>query len=138
MGGLSRHPTCSTAASQSSAEHGAARLARLRLTESLTDLQVELHEAGAGLRQIPAGAHHGQAARLTQGLVTEEDVQKGLDCVVFLAAKDVVWPQGSEGQKAEEESLSRSEKNRKIQRHPMSASTLTCSLIQVGEKWDFT
>lgn len=115
-GGLSRHPTCSTTASQSSAEHGAARLACLRLTESLTDLQVELHEAGASLRQIPAGAHHGQAARLTQGLVTEEDVQKGLDCVVFLAAKDFVRPQGSEDTK-QRGSLSLGLKKRTIQRH---------------------
>lgn len=124
-GCLSRHPTCSTTASQSSAEHGAAGLACLRLTESLTDLQVELHEAGASLRQIPAGAHHGQAARLTQGLVTEEDVQKGLDCVVFLAAKDVVWPQGSEDKK-QRRSLS------------LGLKKLKNPKIQVGEKWDFT
>lgn len=93
-GGVSRRPTCSSTASQSGAEHGASGLARLRLAESLADLQVELHEAGAGLGQIPAGAHHRQAARLTQGLVTEVDVQKGLDSVVLLTAEDVVGPQG--------------------------------------------
>lgn len=79
--------------SQSSADHGGVGLAGLRLTQSLADLQVELHEAGASLRQVPAGAHHRQAARLAQRLVTEVDVQKGLDCVVCLVAEDVVGPQ---------------------------------------------
>lgn len=68
--------------------------AGLRLTQSLADLQVELHEAGAGLRQVPAGSHHGQAARLAQRLVAEVDVQEGLDGVVRLVAEDVVGPQG--------------------------------------------
>lgn len=68
-------------------------MAGLRLTQSLVDLQVELHEAGASLRQVPAGAHHRQAARLAQRLVTEVDVQKGLDCIVCLVAKDVIGPQ---------------------------------------------
>lgn len=89
-------PGLRPAASQSGADHGVTGLACLRLTESLADLQVELHEAAAGLGQIPAGPHHRQAARLTQGLVTEEDVQKGLDRLLFLAAKDVVRPQGPE------------------------------------------
>lgn len=79
--------------SQSSADHGGEGLTGLSLTQSLTDLQVELHEAGARLRQVPAGAHYGQAARLAQRLVTEVDVQKGLDCVVCLVAKDIVGPQ---------------------------------------------
>lgn len=68
-------------------------LTGLSLTQSLSYLQVELHEAGAGLGQVPAGAHHRQAARLTQRLVTEVDVQEGLDCIICLIAKDVVWPQ---------------------------------------------
>lgn len=79
--------------SQSSADHGGEGLTGLRLTQSLTDLQVEFHEAGARLRQVPAGAHYGQAARLAQRLVTEVDVQKGLNCVVCLVAKDIVGPQ---------------------------------------------
>lgn len=69
-------------------------LAGLRLAQSLADLQVELHEAGAGLRQVPARTHHGEAARLAQRLVTEVDVQEGLDRVVRLVAEDVVGPQG--------------------------------------------
>lgn len=76
-------------ASQSSAEHGA-----LGLTQSLTDLQVELHEAAAGLRQVPAWSHHGQAACLAQRLVAEVDVQKSVNGVLRLVAKDVVRPQG--------------------------------------------
>lgn len=83
----------SPAASQSGADHGDVGLAGLRLAQSLADLQVELHEAGAGLRQVPAGTHHGQAARLAQRLVTEVDVQEGLDRVVRLVAEDVVGPQ---------------------------------------------
>lgn len=69
--------------------------ADLGLTQSLPDLQVELHEASVGLRQVPAGPHHRQAAGLTQSLVTEVDVQEGLDGVVRLAAEDVVGPQRS-------------------------------------------
>lgn len=69
-------------------------LAGLGLTQSLTDLQVELHEAAARLRQVPAGTHHRQAARLAQSLVAEVDVQKGVNGVIRLAAKDVVRPQG--------------------------------------------
>lgn len=83
----------STAGSQSSANHGGVGLTGLRLTQSLTNLKVELHEAGASLRQVPAGAHHCQAACLAQRLVTEVDVQKGLDCIICLIAKDVVGPQ---------------------------------------------
>lgn len=81
------------AASQSSADHGDVGLAGLRLAQSLADLQVELHEAGAGLRQVPTRTHHGEAARLAQRLVTEVDVQEGLDRVVRLVAEDVVGPQ---------------------------------------------
>ncbi|MEQ2157465.1 Zygote arrest protein 1 [Goodea atripinnis] len=66
--------------------------ARVRF-QSLTDLQVELHEAGARLRQVPAGPHHRQAACLAQCLVTEVDVQEGLNCVVLLVAEDVIRPQ---------------------------------------------
>lgn len=71
-------------------------MACLRLTQSLADLQVELREAAAGLRQVPAGTHHRQAARLAQRLVAEVDVQKRLDRVVRLVAKDVVGPQRPE------------------------------------------
>lgn len=73
--------------------------AALRLTQSLPDLQVELHEAGAGLRQVPAGSHHGQAASLAQRLVAEVDVQEGLHSVVRLVAEDVVGPQGPAGRR---------------------------------------
>lgn len=83
---------CATG-SQSSADHGGVGLEGLGLTQSLADLQVELHEARAGLGQVPAGAHHRQAACLAQRLVTEVDVQKGLDSVVRLVAEDVVGPQ---------------------------------------------
>lgn len=72
------------------------KLACLGLTQSLADLQVELHEAGAGLRQVPAGPHHRQAARLAQRLVAEVDVQEGLNGVVLLVPKDVVGPQRPE------------------------------------------
>lgn len=37
----------------------------LSLAESFADLKIELHEASAGLRKIPAGSHHRQTARLT-------------------------------------------------------------------------
>lgn len=80
--------------SQSGADRsGRMGLAALRQTQGLADLQVELHEAGAGLRQVPAGSHHGQAARLAQRLVAEVDVQQRLDGVVRLVAEDVVGPQ---------------------------------------------
>lgn len=72
------------------------KLACLGLTQSLADLQVELHEAGAGLRQVPAGPHHRQAARLAQRLVAEVDVQEGLNGLVLLVPEDVVRPQRPE------------------------------------------
>lgn len=78
------------AASQSSADHGAG----LGLAQSLSDLQVELHEAAAGLRQVSAWTHHCQTACLTQRLVAEVDVQKSVNSVIRLVAKDVVRPQG--------------------------------------------
>lgn len=78
---------------KSSAEFGGVKLARLGLTQSLADLQVELHEAGARLRQVPAGPHHRQAARVAQRLMAEVDVQERLNCVVLLAPEDVVRPQ---------------------------------------------
>lgn len=81
------------AASQSSADHGAVGLAGLGLTQSLTDLQVELHEAAACLRQVSAWAHHCQTACLAQRLVAEVDVQKSVNGVIRLIAKDVVRPQ---------------------------------------------
>lgn len=87
---------CCSAGSQPGADHGGVGLAGLCLTQSFTDLQVELHEAGAGLGQVPAGSDHCQAARLTQRLVTEVDVQESLNCVVRLIAKDVVGPQRPE------------------------------------------
>lgn len=71
-------------------------LAGLSMTQSLADLEVELHEAAAGLRQIPARAYHRQAAGLPQRLVTEVDVQEGLDRIICLVAKDVVGPQRPE------------------------------------------
>lgn len=65
----------------------------LCLTQRFSDLQVELHEASAGLGEVPAGAHHSQAARLAQRLVAEVDVQQCLHGVLALAAEDVVRPQ---------------------------------------------
>lgn len=81
-----------SASSQAGADHGGVGQADLGLTQSLADLQVELHEAGAGLGQVSAGPHHRQAAGLAQSLVTEVDVQEGLDRVVRLVAEDVVGP----------------------------------------------
>lgn len=72
---------------------------RLSLAESFADLKVELHEARAGLRKIPAGAHHSQTARLTQSLVPEVNVQQRLHRIIPLAAKYVIGPQAPEGTK---------------------------------------
>lgn len=66
------------------------------LAESFADLKVELHEARTGLRKIPAGAHHGQTARLTQSLVPEINVQQRLHRIIPLAAKYVIRPQAPE------------------------------------------
>ncbi len=70
---------------------------RLSLAESFADLKVELHEASAGLRKIPALAHHGQTARLTQRLVPEVNVQQRLHRIIPLTAKYVIRPQAPEG-----------------------------------------
>lgn len=67
-------PACSASGLQSGADYVGVGLAGLRLTQSLTDLQVELHEAAASLRQVSAGAYDRQAACLTQRLVTEVNV----------------------------------------------------------------
>ncbi|TNN38276.1 hypothetical protein EYF80_051570 [Liparis tanakae] len=75
--------------SQSGADRGGEGGAGLGPTQSLPDLQVELREAGGGLRRVPAAAHHGQAAGLAQRLVPEVNVQQRLDRVVRLAAEDV-------------------------------------------------
>lgn len=72
---------------------------RLSLAESFTDLKIELHEASAGLRKIPAGAHHSQTARLTQSLVPEVNVQQRLHGIIPLTAKYVIGPQAPEGMK---------------------------------------
>lgn len=71
----------------------------LSLAESFADLKVELHEAHAGLRKIPAGAHHSQTARLTQSLVPEVNVQQRLHGIIPLTAKYVIRPQAPEGMK---------------------------------------
>lgn len=65
----------------------------LSLAEGFADLKVELHEACAGLRKIPAGAHHSQTARLTQGLVPEVNMEQGLHGVILLTAEYVIRPQ---------------------------------------------
>lgn len=74
---------------------------RLSLAESFADLKVELHEARAGLRKIPAGPHHSQTARLPQSLVPEVNVQQRLHGVIPLTAKYVIRPQAPEGMKQE-------------------------------------
>lgn len=71
----------------------------LSLAKSFADLKVELHEASAGLRKIPAGPHHRQTPRLTQSLVPEVDVQQCLHCIVPITAKYVIGPQAPEEMK---------------------------------------
>ena len=90
--------------------------AGLGLAERLSDLHVELHEAAAGLGQVPTGAHHRQAARLAQRLVPEVDVQERLDRVVLLAAEDVVGPESPEDRKGERKREREGERERKGER----------------------
>lgn len=80
---------------------------RLSLAERFADLKIELHEASAGLRKIPAGAHHCQTARLTQSLVSEVNVQQRLHGIIPLTAKYVIGPQAPEGMKGNKRHRSR-------------------------------
>lgn len=71
-------------------------LGALSLSESLTHLQIEFHQTGAGLRQIPAWPHHSHTAGLAQRLVAKVDVQQGLHRVILITAENIVGPQASE------------------------------------------
>lgn len=60
--------------------------------DHVPDLAVQLHQLGADLRQVLAGAHQGEGAGLAQRLVSEVDVEERLHLVLRVAAEDLVWP----------------------------------------------
>lgn len=63
--------------------------------DHISNLTVQFHQLDRDFCQVLFWAHQSKSPCLAQGLMSEIDIEQSLDLVLWMVAKDVIWPRCS-------------------------------------------